>query len=79
MANKPEHSLDSMSDRQIILEAVQKMPEKASMTEILDELNLLESVKAGLAETEHGAITPHEEVPKLIRSWITKSSGRTAA
>jgi hypothetical protein len=62
-----------MTDRQLILDAVQKMPEKASLIEILDELRLLQSVRQGLEETVRGQVTLHEEVAKRMGAWITKS------
>lgn len=68
-----------MSDRDLVLKTVQKMPAEASFDEILDELKLLEAVTQGLSDTERGAVTPHEEVVKQVKTWITKSSGRTAA
>jgi hypothetical protein len=43
------HSLNVMSDRQLILVAVQPMPEQASAQESLDELLLLNGVKKRLA------------------------------
>jgi predicted transcriptional regulator len=62
-----------MSDRQMILEAVQQMPEQASAEEILDELLLLNEVKKRLAKSEQGVPgVPHEEVVKMLDSWITK-------
>lgn len=68
-----------MTDRQLILDAVRKMPETASLAEILDELRLLHSVAQGMVDTEQGKVTPHEDVPKQMSAWITKSSGRSAA
>ena len=68
-----------MSDRQIILETVQKMPEAASMSEIMDELRLVASVRAGLEESERGEGVPHERVAELLEGWITRSSGRHVA
>ncbi len=61
-----------MSDRQLVLEAVQKMPDEASLKEILDELALLASVKEGLTQSELGEGIPHEEVAKMLDRWITK-------
>jgi hypothetical protein len=43
-----------MSDRQLILEAVQQMPEQASMQEILDELMLLTTVRERLKKKSRG-------------------------
>ncbi|MBC8097566.1 MAG: hypothetical protein H7Y43_17310 [Akkermansiaceae bacterium] len=68
-----------MSDREVIIEAVRKMPANASAAEILNELALLESVKMGLAQSERGEGVPHEQVVKLLDKWISKSSGRHAA
>jgi len=65
-----------MSDRQLILEAVQEMPEDASMPQILDELALLSSVKKALAQIEQGKGIPHEQVVRQFNSWITELSGR---
>ena len=62
-----------MSDRQLILEAVQQMPEQASAEEILDELLLLSEVRKRLAKSERGeGGVPHEEVVKMLDSWIIK-------
>ena len=62
-----------MSDRQLILETVEKMPESASFEEIMDELALLATVQARLASLEAGATgVPHEAVEKLLDQWITK-------
>ena len=68
------HSSARMSDRQLILEAVQEMPEKASFPEILDELLLLGTVKQRLARVESGEASgqPAEKVAELLRQWITE-------
>ncbi|HEV2328496.1 MAG TPA: hypothetical protein VGY56_06885 [Verrucomicrobiae bacterium] len=65
-----------MSDRQIVLEAVQQMPARASFDKILDEFALLASVNRGLAQAGRGEGLPHEEVVKRFRTWTTKFSGR---
>jgi hypothetical protein len=65
------HSFGVMSDRQLILEAIQQMPEPASAQEILDELLLLNDVKKRLAKSERGGRgIPHEDVVKMLDSWI---------
>jgi predicted transcriptional regulator len=62
-----------MSDRELVLDAVQEMPETASLHEILDELLLLDEVKRRLAKSDRGEPgVPHEEVVKMLDSWITK-------
>jgi hypothetical protein len=67
------HSFVAMSDKQLILEAVQQMPEQASTEEILDELLLLDEVKKRLAKSKRDIPgIPHEDVVKMLDSWITK-------
>ncbi|MGA2030148.1 MAG: hypothetical protein ABSG87_08765 [Verrucomicrobiota bacterium] len=62
-----------MSDRELVLDAVQEMPETASLHEIVDELLLLDEVKTRLAKSERGeGGVPHEEAVKMLDSWITK-------
>ena len=61
-----------MSDKELVLDAVQKMPQQASLAEILDELALMASVKEGLAQSERGEGVSHEEVVKMLGQWITK-------
>ena len=69
----------SMSDRQLVLEAVQKMPEAASLADILDELEMLASIREGLAQSERGEGVPHARVLAMVDEWIPKLSGRRAA
>lgn len=62
-----------MSDREVVLGAVQAMPEDLTIREIVDESLLLDEVKQRLAKTERGvAGVPHEEVANKLNSWITE-------
>ncbi|HTR41019.1 MAG TPA: hypothetical protein VMH87_05340 [Pseudomonadales bacterium] len=62
-----------MSDRELVLDAVQEMPATASLHEIVDELLLLDEVKKRLAKSKRneGGVS-HEEVTKMLDSWIIK-------
>jgi predicted transcriptional regulator len=68
-----------MSDRELVIRAVKEMPESTTLPEIVNSLKLLASVQEGLDDTRRGAVTAHEDVVKQLETWITKSSGRTAA
>jgi predicted transcriptional regulator len=68
-----------MSDRQLLLETIQKMPDSATMPELMDELRLLTSVQEGLEESDREEGVPHAHVAQLLDEWITKSSGPRAA
>jgi hypothetical protein len=62
-----------MSDRELVLDAVRELPDNLSVREIVDELLLLDEVKARLAKSERGAPgVSHEDVVKMLDSWITK-------
>ncbi|HEY3762450.1 MAG TPA: hypothetical protein VGN23_11950 [Verrucomicrobiae bacterium] len=61
-----------MSDRQIILEAVQQMPEPASAEEILNELLLLDEIKKRLEQNPKGKGVPARDLLRQVSSWIPK-------
>lgn len=62
-----------MSDRELVLDAVQEMPETVSLRQIVDELLLLDEVKKRLAKSERneGGV-PHEKVREMLDTWIIK-------
>ena len=61
-----------MSDRELVLDAVQDMPETASLHEIVDELLLLDEVKMRLEINPQGKGVPAEVLLQQVSSWITK-------
>ena len=61
-----------MSDRELVLEAVQEMPENLTIREIVDELLLLETVRARLANNPQGQGVPAEELLRQVSAWATK-------
>ena len=63
-----------MTDRELILEAVQQMPEAASTAEILNELALLKTVQERLAKVRRGEakLVPHEEIASRLAQWTSQ-------
>jgi hypothetical protein len=62
-----------MSDRELVLDAVQELPDDLSIRQIVNELLLLDEVKERLAKSERGVPgISHEDVVKMLDSWITK-------
>ena len=61
-----------MSDRQLVIEAVQQMPENLTIREILDELALMETVRARLEKNPLGKGVRAEELLQQVPSWVTK-------
>ena len=61
-----------MSDRDLVLDAVQDMPETASPREIVAELLLLNTVRARLEQNPKGKGISAEELLQQVSSWVTK-------
>lgn len=62
-----------MTDRELVLDAVQKMPQETSLITILDELALLAKVKERLAKVENGqGGQTQEEVARLLNQWTAR-------
>ena len=68
-----EARLDSMTDRELVMDAVQKMPPETSLTTILEELALLAKVRERLAKVEVGkGGKSQEEVARLVDQWASR-------
>ncbi len=61
-----------MSDKQIVLETLRQLPEEASLSEIIEELQTLEAIRKGQEDIAAGRFKSHDEVKTLIASWNTK-------
>jgi predicted transcriptional regulator len=63
-----------MSNRELILDVVSKLPEDASMEDILEEIRFVAGVKEAIAESDRGEVVSIEEARRQIRLWTSKSS-----
>lgn len=61
-----------MSDRQLVLEAVQEMPDTVSFHEIMEELVLLAEVKHRLEKNPRGKGISAEELLAQVSTWTAK-------
>lgn len=61
-----------MSDKQLALESIQRLPEDASMAAIAERLEFLAGVRKGLDQIERGKTVSHEEVKRQLATWLTK-------
>lgn len=61
-----------MSDKEAVLEVIQKLPENTSMESIRDEIETLASVRRGQSDIATGRHTEHGDVKKLVRLWAGK-------
>jgi predicted transcriptional regulator len=61
-----------LSEKQLALEALQKMPESATLQEISEELAILAAIRRGEAAADAGRILSHEEVLRRSAAWTSK-------
>jgi predicted transcriptional regulator len=65
----------SLSSKRAALEIIAKMPENASLEEIMYRLFFRERVDRGLAELETGKTLEHDQVRRSVARWL-QSAGR---
>jgi predicted transcriptional regulator len=65
-----------MSDKQLALESIQRLPEDANLDTIAERLEFLAGIRKGLDQIERGETVSHEEVKRQLATWLTKQSGR---
>jgi len=61
----------TMTDKQAVLDALQRLPENASLEEITEELRIMAAVRRGRADVAAGRTKTHREVQDQLESWAT--------
>ena len=61
-----------MSDKQRVIDAVQRMSESATLSEISESVAILAAIRRGEAAADAGQVVPHEEVRRRSETWIGK-------
>jgi len=61
-----------VSDKQLVLETLRQLPEEASLSEIIEELQTLGAIRKGQEDISAGRFKSHDEVKALVASWTTK-------
>jgi predicted transcriptional regulator len=69
-----------MSDKEMVMDAIQRLPKSAAMHEIRERVEFLAAIKEGEDGLERGEGIPQEKVEKQfatwVRKWRSKSSGQ---
>ena len=63
---------ETLSDKQIALEALWRMPEAATLQEISHEMAILAAIRRGEVAAENGRVLTHEEVKRRSAAWTSK-------
>jgi predicted transcriptional regulator len=61
-----------MSDKERVIEAVQRMSETATPEEISEAVAILAAIRRGEAAADAGQVVSHEEVRRRSTAWTTR-------
>ncbi|WP_040548781.1 hypothetical protein [Pedosphaera parvula] len=61
-----------MSDKQVALETIQRMPENATLDDITHRLEFLAAVQKGLDQVKRGEVVSHDQIKRELASWLSK-------
>jgi predicted transcriptional regulator len=61
-----------MSDKQLVLDSIERLPEDANLDAIAERVEFLAAIRKGLGQIEHGETVPHEEVKRQLATWLSK-------
>ena len=61
-----------MSDKQAVLDAVQRLPESSTLEQISEEIAILAAIRRGEDAADVGRVVPHDEAKRRSAEWITK-------
>lgn len=61
-----------MSDREMVLDLVRRMPEDATLKDIVTELELFMGIDVALEQVSRGEWISEEEMRSELRKWVTE-------
>ena len=64
-------SIELMTDKQAVIDALRRLPEDATLEEISEELRIMASIRRGRADIAAGRTKTQQEAEHLLESWAT--------
>ena len=61
-----------MSNKELVADLVQRLPDDTSLLDIAREIEFVAGVREGFAQLDRGEGVPLDEVEKQLPSWISK-------
>jgi predicted transcriptional regulator len=65
------NKIESMTEKEMVLNAIHELPDSASVRDIADRLQFLAAIQSGLDQLDRGEGISHEEVKRQMASWVT--------
>jgi predicted transcriptional regulator len=60
-----------MTTKELVIEMIQRMPNDATVTDIMAELYVRQKIDAGLAQLDNGKSLSQEEVEQRLSQWLS--------
>ena len=61
-----------MSNKEIVEDLLQRLPENSSLQDIAREIEFISAVRDGLAELDHDEGIPIEDIERELPSWVIR-------
>ncbi len=61
---------EAMTTKEKVLQAVQTLPDDASIEDTMERLFLLTRIERGIQQTDAGELIPHEKVKERMAKWL---------
>jgi predicted transcriptional regulator len=61
-----------MSQKDLVLEAIQDLPEDVSIDQIADRVEFIAAIQKGISDIDRGDTIPHEHVKRQLAAWLTE-------
>lgn len=61
-----------MSNREVVIDLVSRLPENASLAEIAREIDLLAGLREARGQAQRGEGLPAEDAPKMLDAWASR-------
>ena len=65
-----------MTDKQAVIDALNRLPENASLAEITEELHVMAAIRRGREDIAAGRTRTQAEAQSLLESWAGASTKR---
>ena len=61
-----------MSDKQLALDSIERLPDNASLEVIAERMEFLAAIRKGLDQIDRGQTIPHDEIKRQLATWLSK-------
>ena len=61
-----------MTDKEIVIDALQKLPDDVTLDDIMANLELLAQIREGHSDADAGRVISHENMKHEFRTWTTR-------